>query len=224
MNSKNFHNVEQHDMTAKSQMGECTSGASTQEAEFAAWAVTINLQNVAAGLAHISIPEQRTEQIVDFAKAVFLDGMRHNALLQASGAAVPSAQIGQPTLEGFTDALLAPLTIVRDHQGFFNHPGLPACDEDVRLDKLLGAFGLETKLVDLESEALALDAKEKMSEALDFSAWIPTPPAGDGWMLLQIQEAEDGAYALFARRATNSDGAYRPTRQLTTAVQIGGRA
>jgi hypothetical protein len=101
---------------------------------------------------------------------------------------------------------------------------LPACDEDVRLDKLLGAFGLETKLVDLEFEALALDAKEKMSEALDFSAWIPTPPAGGGWMLLQIQEAEDGAYALFARHATNPDVAYRPTRQLTNAVQIGGRA
>jgi hypothetical protein len=166
-----------------------------------AWASEFELERLAAGLANISIPDQRAEHIVEFAKAVFLDGMQHSGLLKASGPQAPLPRIAYPTLEGLADALLVPVPIVRDHQGFYSHPDLPACDEDTRLDKLLGAFGLETKLVDLESDALSLDAKEKMSEAFDFSQWTPTPPAGTGWVLLQVQETEDGAFALFARRA-----------------------
>ena len=220
----NSYNEEQHDVTPAFSIGEHMLGTLAHEAALTEWSGAIKLQGVAAGLAHISIPEQRAEQIVDFAKEAFLTGMRRGALLRSSGQAHPAAQGGQPTLEGFTDALLAPVTIVRDHHGFFNHPGLPACDEDVRLDKLLGAFGLETRLVDLESDALALDVKDKMCEAFDFSKWMPTPPAGDGWVLLQIQETEDGAYALFARRAARCDGVYLRRRQMTSADQIGGLA
>ncbi|CAN7785610.1 hypothetical protein LJR034_008620 [Caballeronia sp. LjRoot34] len=188
------------------------------------WASEFDLDRLAAGLAHISIPEQRAEHIVEFAKAVFLDGMQHSGLLNTSLAEALPARAAPPTLEGFADGLLAPVTIVRDRHGFFNHPSLPACDEDVRLDKLLGAFGLETRLVDLESDALSVDAKEKMSEAFDFSEWMPTPPAGAGWVLLQIQETEDGAYALFARRPAKLDGSYRRRSQMTSDDQIGGLA
>lgn len=195
--------------------------ASTHQALVSTWASEFQLDRLAAGLAHISIPEQRAEHIAEFAKAVFLDGMQHSGLLNATGSEAALPQIAQPTFEGFADALLVPVMIVRDHHGFYNHPGLPACDEDVRLDKLLGAFGLETKLVDLESDALSLDAKEKMSEAFDFSEWMPTPPAGAGWVLLQIQETEDGAYALFARRAAKLDGFYRRGGHMTSADQIG---
>jgi hypothetical protein len=197
--------------------------ASTHQALVSKWAAKFELDSLAAGLAHISIPNQRTEHIIEFAKAVFLEGMQHGGLLEASGAEAALRRVAQPTLEGFADAMLVPVTIVRDDHGFYNPPGLPACDEDVRLDKLLGAFGLETKLVDLESDALSLDAKEKMSEAFDFSEWMPTPPAGAGWVLLQIQETEDGAYALFARRATKLDGFYRRAH-IANADQIGGLA
>jgi len=197
--------------------------ASTHRALVNAWAAEYELDRLAAGLAHISIPEQRADHIADFAKAVFLDGMQRSRLLMATDSEA-APQITQPTLEGFADALLVPVTIVRDEHGFYNHPGLPACDEDVRLDKLLGAFGLETKLVDLESDALSLDAKEKMSEAFDFSEWMPTPPGGAGWVLLQIQETEDGAYALFARRAAKLDGFYRRRSHMSSADQIGGLA
>ena len=198
--------------------------ASAHQALVSTWAAKFELDRLAVGLAHISIPDQRAEHIVEFAKEVFLDGVRHSGLLNASGSEAQLPRIAQPTLEGFADALLVPVTIVRDHQGFYNHPGLPACDEDVRLDKLLGAFGLETKFVDLESDALSLDAKEKMSEAFDFSEWMPTPPAGAGWVLLQIQETEDGAYALFARRAAKLDGFYRRRSHMSSADQIGGLA
>lgn len=191
--------------------------ASTHCALVNTWAAEFEFDRLAASLAHISIPEQRAERNADFAKAIFLDGTQHSELLKATGSKAALPQSARPTLEGFADALLAPVTIVRDDHGFYNHPGLSACDEDVRLDKLLGAFGLETKLVDLESDALSLDAKEKMSEDFDFSEWMPTPSPGPGWVLLQTQETEDGAYALFARRAAKLDGFYRRRSHMSSA-------
>jgi len=65
----------------------------------------------------------------------------------------------------------------------------------------LGAFGIECCQVSMESdcddEALrnAVWAGEK-----GCGEWTPTPPSGDGWMLSDIFDTEDGPYALFIRR------------------------
>ena len=217
----NLNNEEQIDASHRVVQDALTSGAAGHEALVNAWATKFKLDRLAAGLAHISIPEQRAEHIAEFAKAVYLEGIQRNGLHGAPGEEAPPPQV---TLEGFADALLAPVVIARDQHGFFNHPGLPECDEDVRLDKLLGAFGLDTRFVDLESDTLPLDAKEKMSESFDFSGWTPTPPAGAGWVLLQIQETEDGAYALFARRATKLYGLYPRRSPKPHADRIGGLA
>jgi hypothetical protein len=216
----NLNNEEQIDASHQVAHNSLTSDAVGHEALVNAWATQFNLDRLAAGLAHISIPEQRTDHIAEFAKAVYLEGIQHGlrSALRAKAPPPPA------TLEGFADALLAPVVIARDQHGFFNHPSLPECDEDMRLDKLLGAFGLETRFVDLESDTLALDAKEKMSESFDFSGWTPTPPAGEGWKLLQIQETEDGAYAVFARRAAKLYSFYRRREPKSHADHIGGPA
>jgi hypothetical protein len=101
-------------------------------------------------------------------------------------------------LEGLRDAVLAPREIKRDVDGWLSHPALPVCDEDVRVDKLLDAFGVETDFVSMEIDAPHLIDDD--TGDIDCASWNPTPPVGDGWMLLEIYDTEDGAYALFGRR------------------------
>lgn len=103
-------------------------------------------------------------------------------------------------LEGLRRALLAPRAIVRDENGWLTHPALPACDEDVRADRFLAAFGIESAFVSMESE-VDIDAHERSFESGDFNCswWIPTTPAGEDWQLLEIYDTEAGPYALFAR-------------------------
>ncbi|MDN7683069.1 hypothetical protein [Burkholderia cenocepacia] len=103
-------------------------------------------------------------------------------------------------LEGLRRALLAPRAIVRDENGWLTHPALPVCDEDVRADRLLAAFGIESAFVSMESE-VDIDAYERSFESGDFNCswWNPTMPAGEGWQLLEIYDTEAGPYALFAR-------------------------
>ncbi|MBR8270464.1 hypothetical protein KDW88_27155 [Burkholderia cenocepacia] len=103
-------------------------------------------------------------------------------------------------LEGLRRALLAPRPIVRDENGWLTHPAFPACDESVRADLFLAAFGIESAFVSMESEVDS-DAYERHLESGDFNCrwWTPTTPAGEDWQLLKIYDTEEGPYALFAR-------------------------
>ena len=103
-------------------------------------------------------------------------------------------------LEGLRRALLAPRAIVRDENGWLTHPAFPACDEDVRADLFLDAFGIESAFVSMESEVDS-DAYERNLESGNFNCswWVPTMPAGGGWQLLEIFDTEEGPYALFVR-------------------------
>lgn len=115
----------------------------------------------------------------------------------------PAATVAEPSganLEGLAKALLAPREIVRDAQGWLDHPALPVCDENVRFDELLGAFGLETYFRAMDGD-IDCDAYERIVDAGNGCAeWTPTPPEGEGWTLLTVYETEDGPYAMFARQ------------------------
>lgn len=105
-------------------------------------------------------------------------------------------------LEGLREKLLAPREIVRDEQGWLTHPAFPVCDEDVRADKFLEAFRIEAAFVGMETDVTGEVCDRYFdSGEPDCSAWTPTPPAGDGWLLLEIYDTEDGPYALFGRDA-----------------------
>lgn len=105
---------------------------------------------------------------------------------------------GFVSLEGLRAKLLAPREIQRDEQGWLTHPELPLCDEDVRVDRFLKAFGIESAFISMESDVDA-ESYEQYHERVDCSAWTPTPPDGEGWVLLEIYDTEDSPHALFAR-------------------------
>jgi hypothetical protein len=104
-------------------------------------------------------------------------------------------------LEGLREKLLTPREIVRDEDGWLWHPDYPVCDEGTHAGKFLDAFGIEAVFVSMESDDP--EGAERYFEAgePDCSYWTPTPPAGDGWVLLEIYDTEDGPYALFGRDA-----------------------
>lgn len=116
------------------------------------------------------------------------------------GVAPGAPQPDYVNLEGLRESLLAPRDIVRDKEGWLVHPALPICDEDVRADAFLAAFGIESYFVSMESYNPELVDRYFEDGEPDCSAWTPTPPEGEGWMLLEIYDTEDGPYALFGRR------------------------
>jgi len=121
-------------------------------------------------------------------------------------------------LQGLRDALLAPREIVRDTDGFLTHPAFPLCDEDVRADKLLAAFGMDAVFVSMECDDSA--AYDRYSDGAEggFADWNPTVPEGDGWVPLEIYDTEDGPYALFARRTVEETNRQRRAREDAEAI------
>lgn len=119
-------------------------------------------------------------------------------LAQAPSASAPQAPID---LTGLADRLLAPREIVRDEYGHLFNPAFPILDEGDNVRMFLGAFGIDLCQVSMESdchdEALfdAVCAGEK-----GCGEWMPTTPEGEGWLLSDIFDTEDGPYAQFIRR------------------------
>jgi hypothetical protein len=93
--------------------------------------------------------------------------------------------------------------VVRDENGFFQHPDLPDFDEgDGDKSKAwIAEQGLEVAMVSLEyhsDEAVS----ERYFEAgdQDCSYWEPDRPEGDDWFCLAIHDADDGPVCWWARR------------------------
>jgi hypothetical protein len=128
-----------------------------------------------------------------------------------SYAAPPANAPAARNLEGLREQILATRGIARgadgwpvhtgarDSNGWLYHPAIPVCDEGTRVDKLLEAFGIETSFVSMESDASDFNDRWCEEGLSDCSSWVPTPPVGDGWLLLEIYDTEDGPCALFGR-------------------------
>ncbi|WP_322068961.1 hypothetical protein [Paraburkholderia bannensis] len=114
-------------------------------------------------------------------------------------APVAPAAAAPINLEGLRKKLLAPREIVRNEDGYLTHPDFPICDEGTHAGKFLDAFGIDAEFVAMESDDP--EAAERYFEAgeMHCSYWTPTPPEGEGWLLLEIYETEDGPCALFGR-------------------------
>lgn len=130
-----------------------------------------------------------------------------------------SAQQAPVDLTGLADRLLASREIVRDEDGHLFNPAFPILDEGDDVRMFLGAFGVECCQVSMESdcddEALrdAVWAGEK-----GCSEWFPTQPEGEGWLLSDIFDTEDGPYALFIRRKPKEPKKSRRVLALETAA------
>ncbi|UTV56390.1 hypothetical protein [Burkholderia arboris] len=103
-------------------------------------------------------------------------------------------------LQGLRRTILTPREIVRDQYGMLSHPAIPYLDEDVNYQTFFDAFGIESAFVCMETD-IDCDAYDRYVESNDpnCSFWTPSAPTGDGWLLLEIYDTEDGPVALYVR-------------------------
>jgi len=84
----------------------------------------------------------------------------------------------------------------RDANGYVWHPDIPeppTDDEEAELAPAIEALGFDVASVFFSDDA-SVDASSP-----DASAWLPTPPIGDGWQLIAIFDTEDMPVATFVR-------------------------
>ncbi len=119
-----------------------------------------------------------------------------------AGAAIAAPHRITPNLEALQERLLAPTTISRDELGHYWHPHLPDCDEHIHYGTLLAAFHIQLVTVAMEADAPDLAERYFEDDEPDLRAWTPTPPPGEGWVLLAIHDLEDGPCAWFGHHIT----------------------
>lgn len=84
--------------------------------------------------------------------------------------------------------------------GFFCHPDIPGEDESDDVAALCLKMGFAISAVDMDSDAPELsDAWHENEDMTAPARWIPTPPAGGGWVLVAKFDTEDGPCAIFVR-------------------------
>ena len=98
--------------------------------------------------------------------------------------------------------LIGPVTVERDADGWWDHPGIPGLDEDdyAGFKAWLAEQRLELRQWFMESD---LDSDEHhywTEESCGCKGWDPVPPPGAGWFLLGIFDTEDGPCVSWARR------------------------
>jgi len=103
-------------------------------------------------------------------------------------------------LQGLRRAILTPRGIVRDQDGMLSHPAVPYLDEDVNYETFFAAFGIEAAFIHMEND-VDCDTYDQYvaSNSANCSFWTPSAPVGDGWLLLEIYDTEDGPVALYVR-------------------------
>ncbi|OMT68756.1 hypothetical protein AQ764_14355 [Burkholderia pseudomallei] len=103
-------------------------------------------------------------------------------------------------LQGLRRSILTSREIVRDQDGMLSHPAVPYLDEDVNYETFFAAFGIEATFIHMEDD-VDCDTYDRYfaSNNPDCCTWTPSSPQGDGWMLLEIYNTEDGPVALYVR-------------------------
>lgn len=120
------------------------------------------------------------------------------SLLAASHVEQPAA--APIDLQGLRSLILTPREIVRDEDGMLSHPAVPYLDEDVNYETFFAAFGIESAFICMEND-VDCDTYDRYfaSNSPNCSMWTPSTPTGEGWLLLEIYDTEDGPVALFVR-------------------------
>lgn len=104
-------------------------------------------------------------------------------------------------------ALIGPVPVVRDAEGWWSHPGIPEFDEgqEAEYAAWIKAQGLLTTFASLDEENDTHPAYIEYFErsGTDVSAWAPAEPAGEGWFTISIHDSEAGPYWVWARRVAD---------------------
>jgi hypothetical protein len=98
-------------------------------------------------------------------------------------------------------ALIEPVPVIRDENGFFHHPGLPDFDEGDgdKCKAWIAEQELEVAMVSLEYADEAVSERYFEAGDPDCSYWEPDRPAGEGWFCLAIHDTDDGPVCWWAR-------------------------
>lgn len=108
--------------------------------------------------------------------------------------------------------------IERDEMGLGDHPELPLLDEGMMPRSFFAALGLELAHTSAEDQ-LDGDVLGAMSEAVNWSRWMPTAPKGDGWKLVSIFDTEDGPVAWWLRELPEAEDGTTTIRILQAEVE-----
>ncbi|WP_313237835.1 hypothetical protein [Delftia acidovorans] len=108
--------------------------------------------------------------------------------------------------------------IERDEMGLGDHPELPLLDEGMMPRSFFAALGLELAHTSAEDQ-LDGDVLGAMSEAVNWTDWLPTPPHGDGWKLVSIFDTEDGPVAWWLRELPEAEDGTTTIRNLQAEVE-----
>ncbi|MBK5416398.1 hypothetical protein [Pseudomonas sp. TH31] len=96
--------------------------------------------------------------------------------------------------------LIQPQPIHRDDTGCWTHPAWPSTDDELIPYAWFTERGLEVRERNFEGDAPEeLQAAWFASGIANCSAWEPTPPAGDGWLIFSIHDTEDGPICIWVR-------------------------
>lgn len=106
---------------------------------------------------------------------------------------------------------LKPVDVVRDEYGFWTHPVLDQYIRQVLGDREFMTDSEHVRMVihfniDLRRDEMEWDCTEELADKYwcegDIDAvkeWQPTPPNGDGWFLVSINDTDDGPVAWWAK-------------------------
>ncbi|KVT40565.1 hypothetical protein WK53_20615 [Burkholderia ubonensis] len=152
----------------------------------------------------------------DYCDSRNVDDLIDRAIVPALAASPIEQPAAAPAdLEGLRRAILTPRAIVRDKDGMLSHPAVPYLDEDVNYETFFAAFGIESAFIHMENDVDGDKYDQySASNSPDCSFWTPSSPAGDGWLLLEIYDTEDGPVALHVRPFPPKQSRRR-TRQVT---------
>ncbi|MDH2077205.1 hypothetical protein [Pseudomonas atacamensis] len=98
--------------------------------------------------------------------------------------------------------LIQPAPVVRDANGWFQHPDMPDFDEGdgEKCKAWVAEQGLTVSQARLEYADEAVADRYFESGDPDFSYWKPERPDDEGWFCLAIHDTDDGPVCWWARR------------------------
>jgi hypothetical protein len=104
-------------------------------------------------------------------------------------------------------ALIQPLPVERDTDGWWSHPDyLAEFDDEIteaQFNDWCQRHQVVTKITYMESDVDADVFDAYMTDGqVDFSAWKIQHPAERGWFILSIHDAEDGPVCIWGKRVT----------------------
>ena len=108
--------------------------------------------------------------------------------------------------------------IERDEMGLGDHPELPLLDEGMMPRSFFAALGLELAHTSAEDQ-LDGEVLGAMSEAVNWTDWLPIPPHDDGWKLVSIFDTEDGPVAWWLRELPEAEDGTTTIRILQAEVE-----